>query len=240
MQSINEENKAIWNTNADYWNARMGVAGNDWHRELIAPITAELLQLQAGDSLLDIGCGNGIFARRMQAQDIQVTAFDFAERNIQNAKQYPSEGIEYLVLDAADYDALLQLGTARFNAAVANMVLMDTPAIEPLFRALASLLKPKGRFVFSVSHPCFHSESVVNTGDSIQVTDYPKLHTSKGEAIRKQPKLQYFFDRSISALLQVGFQHGFVVDGFEEPVFTNKHKSLFTKIPPVLIVRMRR
>ena len=37
------------------------------------------------------------------------------------------------------------------------MALMDMAEIGPLARGLVSLLKPDGRLVFSVTHPCFNS-----------------------------------------------------------------------------------
>ncbi len=37
------------------------------------------------------------------------------------------------------------------------MALMDMADIEPLFSALRELLKPGGRFVFTVCHPAFNS-----------------------------------------------------------------------------------
>ncbi len=237
---INKENKAIWNTNANFWDAKMGTAGNDWHQELIAPKTERLLDLKAPARLLDVGCGNGVFARRMAAKGIAVTAFDFAEQNIENAKKYPSEGIEYLVLDATNEAALRSLGSESFEAAVANMVLMDVPEIEPLFKALQHLLVPNGCFVFSVCHPCFHSEQVEHTQGGILVRTYHQPQTSKGVAINKQPELQYYFHRSVTDYLRLAFQYGFVVDGYEEPVFEEAHGGIFTKVPPALIVRVRK
>ncbi len=237
---INQENKNIWNANANYWDNTMGDLGNRFHQELVAPATVQLLNLKAQDTLLDIGCGNGVFARRMAQQGIQVTAFDFSENNINNAKKYDTHNIHYQVLDATSYEGLLALGKHQFTAAVANMMLMDLANIDPLFRALPHLLQKDGVFVFSVCHPCFNSCNVVIQENTIEVNNYQSLHTTKGEAIANQPQLQYYFDRSISNLLQTGFKHGFVVDGMEEPVFKQYKKAIFTKVPMVLVVRMRR
>ena len=66
----------------------MGSDGNVWHTKLIAPETERLLNLKPGEKLLDIGCGNGIFARRMAKKGIIVTAFDFSATNIEKAKKY--------------------------------------------------------------------------------------------------------------------------------------------------------
>ena len=238
---INSENQSIWNTNADYWDQKMGEEGNDWHRKLIAPNTIDLLDLKPNTHLLDIGCGNGIFARNIALRGIQVTAFDFAEENIRNAQKYPSENINYLSLDATNYDQLISLGKEKFDYAVANMVLMDIPEIEPMFRALPSILKPNGVFVFSISHPCFNSAYVtINKEDeSLHITGYKQPTTTKGEAIRNQPELQYYFDRPLSDLLQIGFDHGLVMNGLIEPVFDSEAGGVFSKIPPVIIMRMR-
>lgn len=243
---INEKNKSIWNTNAAIWDKAMGDEGNRWHNELIAPKTLEYLNLSTDDIVLDIGCGNGIFARRLRTLDVAVTAFDFSEENIRSAHKYESEGIAYRVLDATQYDELLKLGEGCFDSAVSNMVLMDIPTIEPLFEALPKLLKNNGTFVFSIQHPCFNSNatSVVEEeveGEHRQVVkihNYIEKSTGMGDAIEGQPQKQYYFHRPISAYLDCAFKNGFVVEGFHEPAFNDD--TLFSKIPPVLIVKLRK
>ena len=71
---INLENKTIWNTNANYWDAKMDKDGNRWYKQLISPHTIEFLGLPEHSKLLDIGCGNGVFARTMAKRGIKVTA----------------------------------------------------------------------------------------------------------------------------------------------------------------------
>ncbi|MEM6802907.1 MAG: class I SAM-dependent methyltransferase [Bacteroidota bacterium] len=249
---LNEENRQMWESNADFWDQHMGWEGNRFHNELIAPSTIKLLELSAGDKLLDIGCGNGIFARKMAAKGIEVLAFDFSAQHIKNARSYPSEHIEYKVLDATDKTALLSLGENSFKGAVSNMVLMDIPVIKPMFEAVYELLKPGGAFVFSTIHPCFnlsthtqvkeikdvngrlHEENFVKIGEYIR-----QSHTT-GEAILEQPVPQYYFHRPIQDLFQLAFACGFVLDGFEEPVFSSKKEKFFQEIPLVIICRMRK
>ena len=239
-EEINLENKSIWETNANYWDEKMGLDGNDWHKELISPQTIELLKLKSGSKLLDIACGNGIFARKMSKQGIYVTAFDFARNNIRNAKKYDCKNIDYHVLDATNYNDLIHLGPKSFDGAVANMVLMDIPEIDVIFRAVADLLKDQGVFVFSVPHPCFNSDgNTILEENAIKISNYINPTTSKGEAIRNQPELQYYFHRSISELINTGFKCGFILDGFKEPVFSKERNDIYSKIPPVMIVRMK-
>lgn len=239
-KDLNLENKAVWEANADFWDQKMGEKGNRWHLELIAPASIELLELNPGDKLLDIGCGNGLFARNMQRRGIKPTAFDFSAKNILNAKSYGEEGIEYLVLDATDYNALLSLGVGSFDGAVANMVLQDMPKAEILFKGLAKILKPNGVFVFSIPHPCFHVEGNTEIAeDHIVVKDYHQAKIEMGVAIDGQPELQYYWHRTIAQFFNMGFTEGFVVDGMREPVFQSTKLTVFNKIPPVMITRMR-
>ena len=73
--------------------------------------------------------------------------------------------IDYRVMDATDREALLGLGADTFDGALCNMALMDLADVDPLMNALANLLKPGGRFVFSVLHPCFNNPATVQMGE---------------------------------------------------------------------------
>src|SRR5579885_2310031 len=62
---LHEETRRIWDQNAAFWDSKMSGDGNDFQRILVHPACERLLNLQAGETVLEIACGNGIFARRM-------------------------------------------------------------------------------------------------------------------------------------------------------------------------------
>ena len=262
--SLEQETVEIWDRNADFWDERMG-EGNEFHKFLIEPTQLELLSLSAGEHVLDIGCGNGQFARKMASLGADVTAVDAAPRMIENARRRTpadaeyAERLRYGVVDASDEAAMLALGESEFDAVVCTMALMDIASIEPIASAVRRLLKSDGRFVFSVMHPCFNStegfrqtmEQEDKEGEiverwSVSVTRYIESHRHKGLAMRGQPAPQNYFHRPLSALLGVFFKAGFVVDAIEEPVFPEDTPErnrfgwlMFKDIPPVLSVRLR-
>jgi 2-polyprenyl-3-methyl-5-hydroxy-6-metoxy-1,4-benzoquinol methylase len=273
-QADNEETRQAWDANAAFWDEKMG-EGNDFVNILQWPAILRLLNPQPGQRILDIATGNGLTARRLAALEAQVTAFDFSEELIKLAQaRTPSDlGITFYVLDAADESTLLAtLGSAGsfggsaasgsstpFDSALCNMALFDMANIEPLFHVLPKLLKPGGHFVFSLTHPAFNNTSSVHLGEemdvqgqirsvySVKVSQYMTPHHAHGAAMRNQPRPQLYFERPLQYYLNLGFQNGFVLDGFEERAFPPDHPQdnplswggKFSEIPPVLVARLR-
>jgi len=255
-----DENRRIWNANARWWDDQIG-DGNDFQTLLIEPATERLLNISAGDTILDIACGAGRFARRMASLGARVVAIDTSTAFIARARERtPANApIEYREIDAANVGEMQSLGANRFTKAVCTMALMDMPEITPLFRALAELLPNDGAFVFSITHPSFHSatiqrfaetyeeesgRNVIRTG--VKVWSYLSPSARKTEGIIGQPEPQFFFHRPIGVLLQAGFDAGFVVDGIEEPGFGAPERPTagvrwrdMPEIPPFLVVRMK-
>jgi 2-polyprenyl-3-methyl-5-hydroxy-6-metoxy-1,4-benzoquinol methylase len=90
----------IWNANAEFRDPRMG-EGNDFHKILIEPARLRLLNLKAGEKILDIACGNGQFAPKMAGSGSRVTAVDFSDKFIQIARSKGRYDFDYQVIDAA-------------------------------------------------------------------------------------------------------------------------------------------
>jgi 2-polyprenyl-3-methyl-5-hydroxy-6-metoxy-1,4-benzoquinol methylase len=260
---LHEETRNIWNQNAAFWDDKMR-DGNDFQRILVGPASKRLLNLQQGENVLEIACGNGVFARRMAQLGVSIVATDFSEKLLERARARTSEHadrIEYRLVDATHEDEIIALGQQRFDAAICNMAIMDMSEIDPLMRGIRQVLKRNGRFVFSLMHPCFNTmattlcvEETDNNGDltttsSIKIAKYLHLTHQKGLGIIGQPAPHYYFHRPLHTLFNACFQAGFVLDGLEEPAFNSpedgsKSGSLlswvnYNEIPPVLVVRLR-
>jgi hypothetical protein len=135
---------------------------------------------------------------------------------------------------------------------------MDMPTIDPLLRAVRELLTPTtGRFVFSLSHPCFNSNRVrmtaelINEGGDVRqeygvrVTEYIEPSADLSSGILNQPEPHYMFHRPLGDVFTSCFRAGFVVTGFEEPSFPKdagaKNAFAWAKrpaIPPAVVVRV--
>ncbi|MBI5030287.1 MAG: class I SAM-dependent methyltransferase [Chloroflexi bacterium] len=263
--NIQREIRDIWNQNAAFWDQRGGDNGLIMQRTLIDPSMERLLDLKPGERLLEIACGNGAFARRMAQHPVNIVACDFAAAFIELAKARTTENrerIDYRVIDANDQAALLTLGTPSgesFDAVCCSMAIMDMAEIDPMLRAVRQLLKLHGRFVFSITHPCFNSgqgiKRVIEQEDkdgeiidvyAIKISNYATPTSYKGLGIIGQPAAQFYFHRPLNVLFGACFRTGFVIDALEEPTFessVNPNRPLswdnYREIPPVLIARLR-
>jgi len=253
---MNEEVRNIWNANAGFWDSRMG-EGNDFHKMLIEPIQLKLLNIKAGDKILDIACGNGQFARKMAELGGNITAIDFSNKFIAIAKSKGKYDTKYQVIDVTLKSELKKLAGNSFDSIVCTMALMDIQNIEVLINYLPNMLKRDGIFVFSILHPCFNSGEniLVHERDElggevkskyyVKIRDYLIEKSSLGIGMIGQPRPQYYFHRPVSAILKYFFESGFVLDAYEEPSFANIENptsiygNVYKHIPPALICRLR-
>jgi len=260
MNSKPDDVRAAWETNAAWWDEYFK-DGNNFHLTLVAPPTERLLGVRAGETILDIACGNGAFSRRMAQLGASVVGFDFSVSFIDCARARTVEyadRIDYHVIDATDCGAMLALGDGRFDAAVCTMAIMDMAEIEPLAEVLPRLLAPGGRFVFSILHPCFNNPSTrmcaehedrdgdLRTVRAVKIVRYLTPFSAQGIGIPGQPVPQTYFHRPLHLLIEPFLRNGFVLDGLEETAFTDPSNARaplswghFPEIPPVLVVRLR-
>ena len=112
----------------------------------------ETLGLQAGDAVLDLGCGPGLYAARLAQHGLAVSGVDYAQRSITYAREFASEhGLainyhwqNYLALEDENlYDAVL-------------LIFGDYCTFPPedrrrLLGNVNRALRPGGHFILDVS-----------------------------------------------------------------------------------------
>jgi SAM-dependent methyltransferase len=254
-----DETTAIWNRNAAFWDAQMG-DGNLFVNRLLRPALAELLRPRAGQRMLEVACGNGVFARWLADQGAEVVACDVSEQfiGLAKAREKVAGRIDYRVIDATRSEQLRSLGEHRYDAVLCVMALMDIPDIDPLLAEVPRLLAKGGAFVFAIQHPCFNSNAMsmlieqedrggkLVTRYSLRLSDYLHIPAGRGIGIPGQPEPHHYFHRPLADVLGRCFRQGLVVDGLLEPALEDMHDDArgtswvnYGQFPPVLVVRLR-
>lgn len=116
----------------------------------------EMIGDVAGRHLLDLCCGEGHFARTLAHQGAIVVGADISEVNLAKAKQTSAE-TSALTFVRDDAQSLSTFKDQRFDVVVCKMALMDIPDINATCQAVHRVLKPDGRFIAALLHPCFET-----------------------------------------------------------------------------------
>jgi len=158
-----------WDELAAWRDYRMGEEGDLWHRAIIDPTFLRVIGPVRGLSILDLACGNGYLTRRWARRGAaRVVGVDRSEPTLAGARRRERDdptGAEFLRRDSTH---LAGLADASFDLVAANMALMDIRELDGTLREVARVLRPQGRLVFSIGHPCFdlddRSEWLVERG----------------------------------------------------------------------------
>ena len=141
------------------------------------PIVRQALGDVTGLSVLDLGCGTGRHALRLAAAGARVTAVDFSEGMLSEARRKPgAEAVRFLV---HDLHLPLPFEARGFDRIVSGLVLEHLSDLRFVFGEARRVLKPGGRAVVSAMHPAMFLKSVQArftdpaTGEKVQPGSVP-------------------------------------------------------------------
>ena len=125
--------------------------------DLVLPTLFDLIGNVEGLRICDLACGQGVVARHLAKSGAAVVGVDTSARLLDIAQRYEAEKPLGIVYQHDDAQTLATLPDAAFDGVVCNMALMDIPDVAATFRTVSRILRPKGWFVFSITHPCFQT-----------------------------------------------------------------------------------
>jgi ubiquinone/menaquinone biosynthesis C-methylase UbiE len=211
-----------WGSVAAWYDQLVGEKGSEFHQHVVIPGALRLLNPAAGESALDVACGQGVFSRAMQEKGMAVTGVDAAAALIKAAKAHGPASIHYHVADVRD---LAFLPENHFSAAACLLAIQNIQPFAPVFTGVGRALKPAGRFVIVMVHPCFRGAKVTHWGwdeaNKIQYRRVDRYLIPRKEPIVTHPGSQpdqytWTFHRPISAYVKALRQGGMMVDAIEE------------------------
>ena len=144
-----------WDGVAGWYDKLVGADGSDYHQNVILPGVMDLLKVSPGEAVIDICCGQGVLARHLLAAGAeQVLGVDASGKLIGSARnRYASEGnVSFLRADAC---AESDWADGSYDAAACVMAVHDVPDVDGLMKNISGSLKPGGRAVIVMMHPCF-------------------------------------------------------------------------------------
>lgn len=223
-----------WEELSPWYDEKQGETGDLWHRALIDPVLLDIVGDCRRKKVLDLGCGNGYLARRLARRGARVTAVDSSPGMLRAAKSRDPKnalGIRYVRSDAS---RLAKASGNGFDLVFANMSLMDMEDAEGAISEVSRVLKERGRFVASISHPCFDNgsssgwvmEKVIGGSARVyrRIRRYRELVSEEFPWKTGEGEKRYTrgFHRPLSWYSAALRSHGFVISRLEEPMPTKE------------------
>ncbi len=142
---LNKQYKDATNFNARVeLHRRFSINKSNWQHWVF-----DQLQLDAGSTILELGCGPGWLWRGNRERipaSWQITLSDFSAGMLDEARQQLGE--EHFAYQVADAQAL-PFGDESFDAVIANHMLYHVPDISKALEEIKRVLKPGGHFYAS-------------------------------------------------------------------------------------------
>lgn len=142
------------------WNAM----GGEWltlaqtgesRMQFIMPHMLRYMGDVRGLRILDLGCGEGGYSRKLASAGADVTAVDCSEAAVAYAcQQAQREGLA-ITCHVRNANDLFGLTDASFDVVLSSMMLMDVEDLAGTLAEAVRVLKPGGRMFVSMLHPCF-------------------------------------------------------------------------------------
>lgn len=158
-------NRRWWDGAADAYQAEHGSFLGDtrfvWGPEGLDEAAVRLLGDVAGQRLLEVGCGAGQCGRWLLTQGATAVGIDLSYRQLRHAGELDRRTGVRLPVAQADAQRL-PFADAAFDGACSSYGALPFVAdAAAVLGEVARVLRPGGRFVFSVAHPvrwCFLDE----------------------------------------------------------------------------------
>lgn len=220
----------------------------DLQRSVVAPAMLEMIGPVNGKDVLDLYCGAGYLARRLSALGAKVTAVDSSERLVGIAREInkrENERINYAVAEPTD---LSVIEDSSFDDIVCNMGLMVIRDLAGTIAELARLVKLGGRFIFSVTHPCFSVPSGCWVRDEDGRYLYKAVDNYFAEGwwpselsgmVRERERIKHrMLSTYVNSLSARGFNIRRIIEPRPSPatLAIKPHLDIYDRLPAVMIV----
>jgi ubiquinone/menaquinone biosynthesis C-methylase UbiE len=115
------------------------------------PFFRDLVGDVRGRNVLDLGCGTGRHSVWLASQGATVTAVDFSQGMLDEARRKPgADNVRFL---AHDLHRRLPFPDATFDLVVSGLVLEHLRELNPFFAEARRVVKRNGRAVVTAMHP---------------------------------------------------------------------------------------
>lgn len=213
-----------WQRVGSWYHDVVGEKGHYYHENVVLPNALRLLSLKKGDSILDLGCGQGILARRLP-KDVSYMGVDLAKNLLSYARSMDkNENHQYIHADIAK-PLPSHLAIQPFSHVALMLALQNVEYPQNVIENAAKHLQKNGTLVIVLNHPCFRIPRQSSWGEDLaNKLQYRKINRYMSPLkipITAHPgkshgPITWSFHRPLSHYSTMLSSNGFVIDRLEE------------------------
>lgn len=155
MLNDKDSTQALYNRSATQWIRKEASSLSDFTAR---PVVLNLCEPVTNLKVLDLGCGEGYCSRELRQRGAkQVFGIDLSEGMIEAARRQISPEESAIQYEAGCATSLKQFADHEFDLVIA-VFLFNYLTIEQMQECMSEVvrvLRPNGKFVFSIPHPAF-------------------------------------------------------------------------------------
>jgi len=226
-----------WQIVSERYCKSIGSLGDYYHKNIIIPKSLKLLNLDKRSSVLDLGCGEGIFSRYIPTGldylgiDISPSLIKFAKKKNKNPKA------KFLV---GDITKNLRIDRKKFSHTVILLAIQNIENAAAVIHNASSYLCDNGKILIVMNHPCFRiprqSSWGIDRKNKIQfrrINRYLsplKIPINMNPGDRAESKVTWSFHQPISYYSEALFENGFSILKIEEWISDKESSGIKSKM----------
>jgi len=214
--------KTSWGHVAQWYHSLLEEKDDTYQKAVILPNLLRLLAIKRGETILDLACGQGFFAREFFKRGAKVVGVDIAPELIKFAKKISPQAVNYRVASA---DRLNFLANQSVDKIVLILAIQNIENVKGVFEECSRVLKSDGRLFIVMNHPAFRIPQSSSWGwDEQSKIQYRRIDRYLSEAkvkIKMHPsdessEYTLTFHRPLQFYFKLLAKAGFAVTRLEE------------------------
>lgn len=147
-----KKKKTSWGKVSRWYDELIERGDDTYQKKVILPNLLRAMRIRRGETILDVGCGQGFFSRAFAEEGARVTGIDISRELVSLARSHSPRAIRFEVAPA---DRIPQIAAVSMDAAVSVLAVQNIETIDGMLEETARVLKPSGRLYLVLNHPAF-------------------------------------------------------------------------------------
>lgn len=219
-----------WGGVADWYNKHLEKGDDTYHTKVVFPNILRMLGDITGKRVLDMACGQGIFAEQMRDKGAFVTGVDLGKELIaiaeDNSKTVKEKGTHKVVYHVASADDLFMLKNGSFDIVVCILALQNIEDLAKTISEARRVLTHTGKLFFVLNHPSYRNPKQTYWGyneadnkqyrrvDEYMSESHVRIDMTPGSTVDK--KFTVSFHRPLQVYIKALSKNGLAVTRLEE------------------------